>query len=74
VKLAQHLGHERVESVKQQLAFMLANDPTLRVDEHQGWLGPAAEQVPNLKVPVVDDGVFDAIAEHRRARQAGAAG
>ena len=47
---------------------MLADDPALRVDEHQRRPGTAAKLVPHGEVAVVDDRVLDAVAQHRLAK------
>jgi len=64
LELLQHPGDDRIELFEGQFALVLSDDAALRVDEHQGRPGTPAEALPDRKVPVVDDRVFDAISEH----------
>jgi len=68
LEFLQHALHDRIELLEGQLALVLADDPALRVDEHQRRPGAAATLVPNGKVAVVDDGMLDPIAEHGLAQ------
>src|SRR5437870_2494449 len=61
----QHAGGERIELLEGQFALVLSDDATLRVDEHQRRPGPAAEALPDGKVPVIHHRMLDAIPEHR---------
>jgi len=43
---------------------VLADDAALRVDEHQGWPGPARELMPDIEVTIIDHGMLDPVAQH----------
>ena len=68
LEFLQHAANERIELFEGQLTLVLSDDAALRVDEHQRRPGAAAELVPDGEVPIVDDRMLDAVAQHRLAK------
>ena len=67
VELGDHVGHEAVELIKGQLAFVLADYVARGVDEHEGRPSAAGVLLPHLELLVVDDRVFQPVAAYGRA-------
>ena len=65
LELLEHAAHQLIEFFEGKLAFVLADDPTVRVDEDQGRPGTTAKALPDREVTVVHHRVLDSIAQHR---------
>src|SRR6202022_320934 len=73
LELFQHPPDDGIELFEGQFALVLADDAAFRVDEHQRGPSPAAELVPDLEVPIVDDRVLDPVSQYSLAQVRGIA-
>ena len=58
VKLLHHPAHQAVKLLVGKLALVLADNPTFRVNKHQGRPGPAGILLPDLELGIIDYRMF----------------